>query len=356
MEAHISLPPDPTDEAMASANYGAVHAELKKLNNPERKWGKSLMVFAITLALFAMTGWVRYNDPIFLGMLVGILFFHELGHFVAMRLFGYRNVRMFFIPLFGAAVSGRSFQPSGWKKAVVSLMGPLPGVIVGTALLGTFLWGHQPPWVLRLGLMLIFLNLFNLLPLQPLDGGRYINTVLFCRNRWLEAAFRVITSLLMGLLAWKLSSIILGVVAYVMLASTPISYRCAAIANRLRGHLPKPAPDSDELPPQAVMMIVDEIRTVLPQLKTDAKIAATALNIYEEATTRPPSWLVSVGLLVLYPVVFLCPLTPWVVAAWHRPVLIQEWRGNLIRSHAARHAQSKAKSETAISTDPADPR
>src|SRR4051812_15229775 len=37
-----------------------------------------------------------------LALLVPILLFHELGHYLAMRIFGYRNVRMFFIPLLGA--------------------------------------------------------------------------------------------------------------------------------------------------------------------------------------------------------------------------------------------------------------
>ena len=39
-----------------------------------------------------------------LAILVGVLFVHELGHWVAMRVFGYRNLKMFFIPFFGAGL------------------------------------------------------------------------------------------------------------------------------------------------------------------------------------------------------------------------------------------------------------
>ena len=38
-----------------------------------------------------------------------------------MRAFKYRNVQMFFIPFFGAAVTGRNFSVAGYKKAIVSL-------------------------------------------------------------------------------------------------------------------------------------------------------------------------------------------------------------------------------------------
>ena len=48
-----------------------------------------------------------------------------------MRIFHYRNLRMFFIPLFGAAVTGRNWNVPGWKKALVSLAGPLPGIALG---------------------------------------------------------------------------------------------------------------------------------------------------------------------------------------------------------------------------------
>ena len=66
--------------------------------------------------------------------LIPILLFHEFGHYVAMRVFGYQDLRMFFIPLFGAAVSGRHYNVPGWKKAIVSLAGPVPGIGLGVAL------------------------------------------------------------------------------------------------------------------------------------------------------------------------------------------------------------------------------
>ena len=87
-----------------------------------------------------------------------------------MRIFGYRNLRMFFIPLFGAAVSGQNFNVAGWKKALVSLAGPVPGILIGTAMAIVALRVDQP-WMEKAAMLAVVVNSINLLPFVPLDGG-----------------------------------------------------------------------------------------------------------------------------------------------------------------------------------------
>jgi len=53
-------------------------------------------------------------------------------------------VRMFFIPLMGAAVSGQNYTAPAWKKVLVALAGPLPGIIVGIALGCAGWYWHKP--------------------------------------------------------------------------------------------------------------------------------------------------------------------------------------------------------------------
>lgn len=65
-----------------------------------------------------------------LALLIPVLFFHELGHWAGMRLFGFRDVKMFFIPFFGAAVSGRGQGVASWKEAL--------GVLLATEAEGKF--------------------------------------------------------------------------------------------------------------------------------------------------------------------------------------------------------------------------
>ena len=88
----------------------------------------ALLLLAGTLATFVVVGRLRWSGS-YVAVLVGALLFHEGGHYVAMRAFGYRNLRMFFIPFFGAAVSGLNPRAAGWQKALVALAGPLPGEI-----------------------------------------------------------------------------------------------------------------------------------------------------------------------------------------------------------------------------------
>ena len=111
-----------------------------------------------------------------------------------MRIFKYRNLRMFFIPFFGAAVSGQNYNVAGWKKAIVSLMGPLPGIFVGALVGCAGLLLHQP-LLIKAATLTLILNGFNLLPVLPLDGGWVMHAGLFSRHYMLDTAFRVLAAL-----------------------------------------------------------------------------------------------------------------------------------------------------------------
>lgn len=64
-----------------------------------------------------------------------ILLFHELGHALAMRVFGYQRLSVLVIPLLGAVAIGRKDDASPWQKLGVLLAGPLPGLLIGGLLL-----------------------------------------------------------------------------------------------------------------------------------------------------------------------------------------------------------------------------
>ncbi len=118
-------------------------------------------------------------------MLVGIVLFHESGHALAMRLYGYRDMSMFFIPFVGAIVTGKPKDLPAWKQAVMLFAGPLPGLLIGLAIL--FYGAHHalPQWGFNwraLAGLAIAVNFFNLLPISPLDGGQLMEVCLF--NRW----------------------------------------------------------------------------------------------------------------------------------------------------------------------------
>jgi stage IV sporulation protein FB len=123
------------------------------------------------------------------------------GHFIAMRSFGYTNVRMLFIPLFGAFVSGQPAAVDPGKKMIVLFAGPLPGIILGMFSAYLYSVSHEHLFYL-LALMFIFLNVFNLLPLTPMDGGQMLEILFPDSSKWVQTLFILLSSLSLGLAAY----------------------------------------------------------------------------------------------------------------------------------------------------------
>src|ERR1700735_3307936 len=102
---------------------------------------------------------------------VVLLLVHELGHVIALRREGIKASAPMFIPFLGAVISARSLGDNASAEARVGLAGPILGTI-GSAVC-IVIWqitGHD--FWRALAFTGLFLNLFNLLPVVPLDGGR----------------------------------------------------------------------------------------------------------------------------------------------------------------------------------------
>ncbi len=102
---------------------------------------------------------------------VVLLFIHEMGHYIQLRREGVRPSGMVFIPFLGAAVGARSLGGSALAEARVGLAGPILGSLACAALIPIALSTGDDFWK-ALAFTGFFLNLFNLVPLVPFDGGR----------------------------------------------------------------------------------------------------------------------------------------------------------------------------------------
>jgi Zn-dependent protease len=100
-----------------------------------------------------------------------LLLIHELGHVIQLRREGVRASAPMFIPFLGAVVSARSLGANALAEARVGLAGPVLGTVGSLACL--LVWQLTGADIWRaLAFTGLFLNLFNLLPVVPLDGGR----------------------------------------------------------------------------------------------------------------------------------------------------------------------------------------
>ena len=279
--------------------HAEVLVEMVRLQNKKASWGNVILLLVVSLVMFVGAGSRQWSWEQVL-MLVPILLIHESGHYLAMRAFDYRNLRMFFIPFFGAAVSGRHYNVPGWKKVVVSLAGPVPGIFLGIVAGVAGMLMHQP-WLTKAASMALILNGINLLPVLPLDGGWVFHTLVFSRHRLLDAGFRVLAVIALILFGSRSDNRVLVGLGIFMLFGIPAAYRMASVAGRLiQRNVPGGSPDDQTVPTDTAVAIIDELKQGPPQAQTNKMLAQQTLDIFEVMNARPPRWPASIALFFTY--------------------------------------------------------
>jgi len=150
----------------------------------------------ISLAVYAWAfGW-RYAAGFMLMLLV-----HEMGHYLAARHKGLAVGLPTFIPFVGAWVELKDLPHDAQTEAYVGLGGPLLGT-VGATLCYLLARHTGADWLLAVAYSGFFLNLFNLIPISPFDGGRI--TAVLSPRIWLLGA-----PALVALFVWRPSPLLI---------------------------------------------------------------------------------------------------------------------------------------------------
>ncbi len=156
----------------------------------------SLSLTIFSLVVFIMVFLLFFEDQfLFLLNLLIVLVVHEMGHFIAMKTFKYKNVRMLFIPLMGAFVQGKKSNYSQKQSLIVLIAGPFPGIVVGNLLFWYSTWSPYNSWLAEPAIIFLLLNIINLLPLDPLDGGQMFKLLVKRVNEFLLMVFALVSSL-----------------------------------------------------------------------------------------------------------------------------------------------------------------
>lgn len=287
---------------IVGSRHEAELAALDRLQNRKTSWGSAALILILSIIAFLVIGLGGSSSIWQVAALIPILLFHESGHYVAMKVFGYRNLRMFFIPGFGAAVSGRHTNIAGWKKGIVALMGPVPGILLGIVL-GIVGYAVGSKTTLQASFLLLIINGFNLIPILPFDGGRVLHTVLFCRSPILDVVFRFLAAMGVFSLQLILKSPVLIAVGVMMLLGLPAALREARAAAKIRAEgWAGLGTDDPMIPIPIAERILDELKQpsapgTKPKAQLPAALANQTLSVFETLNTRPPGWFASTLLL-----------------------------------------------------------
>ena len=185
-----------TQQAQASpapAREGRVATRLRRWGAPgvllavllgKLKWllvAAKFLKLSTLLSMLLMVGvyGTIWGIPFAVGFVL-LIFVHELGHALVMRQQGIPAGPPVFIPFVGAVIAMRGLPRDAYVEAVVAIGGPLLGSLGAAACLAAAVATGARFWY-ALASTGFLINLFNLIPLYPLDGGRIIGAI----SRWL---------------------------------------------------------------------------------------------------------------------------------------------------------------------------
>jgi Zn-dependent protease len=129
--------------------------------------------------------------------------FHESGHVWAMKRMGIKTKGFYFLPFIGgAAIAEEQYKTYG-ENSYIAIMGPVWGALLAWAC-GVAYWVTGIPMLAAAAGWMATLNLFNLLPITPLDGGQLVRAIAFSIHKNLGVLFLALSLLAAGIVMWKL--------------------------------------------------------------------------------------------------------------------------------------------------------
>jgi len=188
------IPPDSQQAAMLRQRVGALRAraamsdgnpqviyagatERGGLFAPAATTGGAILRTVASM-LISIWAYSYFFGAKFAAGFVVLILVHEMGHVIALRFYGVRASPPIFVPFMGAVITVPSMR-NCQEEAIVGIAGPVLGTVGSLACFALYHASGQPI-LLDLSFWGFAINLFNLLPVPPLDGGRVMAAV----SRW----------------------------------------------------------------------------------------------------------------------------------------------------------------------------
>ena len=153
---------------------------------------KSAKVVKVVLAGTALAAWSMLFSWQFALVLLGVVVFHEYGHVYAMQKCGIKTKGFYLIPFVGGVAVGEKAE-THWHEVYISMMGPVFGLLMTVVFYVVYLvtGNHFAGLVASVSALV---NLFNLLPVYPLDGGHVVKSLVLSGQRFWGFTFLIVLS------------------------------------------------------------------------------------------------------------------------------------------------------------------
>jgi len=142
---------------------------------------KSAKLIKVVLAGASVAAYSWFFSFQFAASLIACLMFHEYGHIRAMKYFGMKTKGIYLIPFVGGLAVTDEKINTRWQDVVISIMGPTFGLFLSVVCILVY-WATDSEFFAGLAAFNALLNLFNMLPILPLDGGHILKSISFSMN------------------------------------------------------------------------------------------------------------------------------------------------------------------------------
>lgn len=185
---------------------------------------KTLKVGKMSLAVGSMATYAYIFTWQFAAMVMVLLFVHESGHIWAMKRCGLKTKGIYFVPLLGAAAVSDEMFKSRRDETYIAIMGPIWGfgVSVLTALI--YFITNNALFAAAAGWMAL-INLFNLLPINPLDGGRIVKSISFSIDSRIGFIFLIVGIVMSVILTFLVGLILFSILLLIACLELFFEYR-----------------------------------------------------------------------------------------------------------------------------------
>lgn len=188
-------------------------------------FAKLFKLTKVGFAAFSFAGYALLFSWKFALLIMIAIGFHESGHVWAMKKMGIKTKGFYFLPFVGgAAIASENYRTYG-ENAFIAIMGPIWGLLMAFGTVCLYWFTDNPLWAAA-GAWMATINLFNLLPVNPLDGGQLMKCIAFSINKSFGYVFMGVSLISGAIILWTFHIYLFVIILAVGVLELFLELRC----------------------------------------------------------------------------------------------------------------------------------